>query len=335
MSGIGAWGWRTRRWTTSGAASLSMLDTPILFLSGKGGVGKTTTAAAHALGAAEAGRRVLLVSTDPAHSLGDAFGQPLGETPTAVAPGLDALEIDPDAECARYIERVKANVRATVRSTMIEEAERQIDLAGRAPGAFEAALFDRIVAILLDEARPGEAGGYEQVVFDTAPTGHTVRLLSLPELMGAWVDGLLRQRSEHNRERAQWLGGGEVPDDPLYDLLSERRRRMAAVRDWLLDPERTGFVFVLTPEQLPIEETRRAVAELDEHGLRVGGIVVNRVLPEEADGAFLAQRRAAEAEHLQRIEALFGDRPRRFIPLQPTDIGSREALRALARHLAG
>ncbi|MFP4129740.1 MAG: ArsA family ATPase [Halorhodospira sp.] len=312
-----------------------MLEAPIVFLSGKGGVGKTTVAAAHALAAAEAGRRVLLVSTDPAHNLGDAFGRPLSGEPTRVAAGLDAVEIDPDAECARYIERVKGNVRATVRSSLLEEAERQIDMAGRAPGAYEAALFDRMVAILLDDARPGEAGGYEQVVLDTAPTGHTIRLLTLPELMGAWVDGLLRQRNAHNRERSQWLGDGEAPEDPLYKLLSERRRRIASVRDLLLDPGTTAFAFVLTPEHLPIEETRRAVAELDEHGLRVGAVVVNKVLPEAADGAFMAKRRAAEAQHLAAIERHFADRARYYVPLGAADVQGLEELRAIGRRLQG
>jgi len=310
-----------------------VISEPILFFSGKGGVGKTTTAAAHALVAADSGQRVLLVSTDPAHNLGDAFGRPLGGEPTRVAGNLDAIEIDPDAECARYIEQVKQNIRATVRSTMIEEAERQIDMAGRAPGAYEAALFDRMVGILLDEAHPGEAQGYDQVVFDTAPTGHTIRLLTLPELMGAWVDGLLRRRTEHNRERSQWLGDGEVPEDPLYDLLSERRRRIAAVRDLMLDPAMTAFVFVLTPEHLPVEETRRALAELDSHRLRVGALVINKVLPEEADGTFVARRREAEAEHLAAIEQHFADRRRYYVPLRAADVRDLDDLRAVAGHL--
>ncbi|MBK1734132.1 arsenic-transporting ATPase [Halorhodospira abdelmalekii] len=307
---------------------------PILFFSGKGGVGKTTLAAAYALGAAQAGRRVLLVSTDPAHNLGDVFAHSLGATPQTVRPGLDAVEIDPDAECARYIGRVKENIRACVRSSLIGEAERHIDMAARAPGAYEAALFDRIVAIVLDEARPGQPGGYDQVIFDTAPTGHTVRLLSLPELMGAWVDGLLRYRSAHNRERSQWLGGGEVPEDPLYDLLSERRWRIAQMRDALLDGRRCAFVLVLTAEHLPIQETARALPDLEAYGLTVWGLAVNKLLPAEAaESAFLAQRCAAEARHLATIDRLFADRTRLRVPLLGSDVDSLAGLEAIAATL--
>ncbi|BAU56939.1 arsenical pump-driving ATPase [Halorhodospira halochloris] len=318
------------------------LNTPLLFFSGKGGVGKTTLAAAHALARANLGKRVLLISTDPAHNLGDTFDRELDGTARAVAPGVDALEIDPDAECRSYIARVKENIRATVRSSLLAEAERHIDLAAGSPGAYEAALFDRMVAIILDEAQLGEERGYDQVVFDTAPTGHTIRLLNLPELMGAWIDGLLRQRHEHNRERSQWLGENEPPQDPLYELLHERRRRIAVVRDMLLDHEQSSFVFVLTPEHLPVRETQRAVAELAEHRLPVSALAINKVLPGVAKGAakepvgqpgpddFLGQRRAAQGRHLETIERLFADLPRSFIELQSTDVHSLEALRRVA-----
>lgn len=302
---------------------------PLVFFSGKGGVGKTTLASAFALSTADAGQRTLLVSTDPAHNLGDAFrGQLNGHRPTALTPELDALEIDPEEETRRYIEQVKANIRGNVRSTLIDEAERHIEMAGRSPGAYEAAVFDRMVSIILDESQ-----GYDRVVFDTAPTGHTLRLLTLPELMGAWVDALLHKRREHQHNRSLWMGEPEVPDDPIHDLLHERRRRIAAVRDRLLDPAHTAFLFVLIPESLPIAETQRAVSELREHGLRVDGLIVNQVLPEETGSAFLQRRRERQESYLERIDALFPDLPRTRVPLQAEDVLDREALRALAVHL--
>lgn len=313
-----------------------MTSTPIVFFSGKGGVGKTTLAAAHSLAQADKGKRVLLVSTDPAHNLGDTFGCTLSGEPRTVATDLDAVEVDPNVECQRYIARVKENIRATVRSTLIEEAERHIDMAAQSPGAYEAALFDRMVAIILDEAAFGEEGGYDQVVFDTAPTGHTIRLLNLPELMGAWVDGLLRHRHAHNRERSQWLGSNEAPEDPLYELLHARRRRIATMRDQLLDPQRSSFVFVLTPEHLPIQETRRAVSELAEHGLQVSALAINKLLPQEAgESAFLAQRRASQEQHLASIERHLAALPRSYISLQGEDIQSLQALRQIAAQWRG
>lgn len=307
----------------------SLSDCPLVFLSGKGGVGKTTMASAFALKCADAGERTLLVSTDPAHNLGDAFGQDLsGGHAVHLTDRLDAIEIDPDAETDRYIRQVKANIRGSVRSTLIEEAERQIDMAARAPGAYEAAVFDRMVAILLDESEP-----YDRIVFDTAPTGHTLRLLTLPELMGAWVDGLLRKRQEHNRNRSQWMGEDEVPDDPIHDLLHDRRHRIGRVREQLLDRNRTAFVFVLIPEALPIAETERAVTELREHHLRVDGLIVNQVLPEDPASEFLTRRGERQKGYLEQIDAKFADLPRTRVPLQADDVVHLAALRNIGQWL--
>ncbi len=161
----------------------------LLFVGGKGGVGKTTTAAALALHGAESGRRVLLVSTDPAHSLGDLFGRRIGNRKRELVSGLLGLELDPEAEVDRYLEEVGGTMRAFVRPALYPEIERQIALARHSPGATEAALMDRM-ARLMGEA----ASDFDQVIFDTAPTGHTLRLLALPEIMAAWMDGLLRSR---------------------------------------------------------------------------------------------------------------------------------------------
>ena len=197
----------------------------VVFFAGKGGVGKTTSAAAFALARSEMGAKVLLVSTDPAHNLGDVFGVPIGDEITSVSGNLSALEIDQEIETRRYLDQVKANLRKAVQTTMLDEVYRQIDLVANAPGTSEAAIFDRMVSILLDEA-----DRFDVVVFDTAPTGHTIRLLSLPDMMGVWIKGLLQRRQQRNKDYSQLLGDGEPIEDPMFDVLSRRRERAATSR---------------------------------------------------------------------------------------------------------
>jgi hypothetical protein len=166
-----------------------LLDRRVLFFGGKGGVGKTTCAAAMALAASRAGRRVLLVSTDPAHSTSDVLERAIGPLPVELQPGLWGLEIDAATESARYVAEVKDRVRTLFGHSILDEAFKQIDLAASMPGAEEVALFDRMGELVLgDDAR------FDLIVFDTAPTGHTLRLVRMPELMEAWVRALTRSR---------------------------------------------------------------------------------------------------------------------------------------------
>jgi arsenite/tail-anchored protein-transporting ATPase len=322
-------------------------DRRFLFVGGKGGVGKTTVASALALRMAEAGERVLLVSTDPAHSLGDLFDARLGDREREVAPGLLAMEIDPEEEVDRYLERVKANMRAFVRPAMYSEIERQMELARHSPGTEEAALLDRI-AELMGEGAPE----VDRILFDTAPTGHTLRLLALPEIMTAWTEGLLKSRDRSDsfgraldrlgagaggeREEDEDAGGGAGRDERgarIRELLMERRRRFARARRLLLDPASTAFVLVMIPEKLPILESRRALEALRSHRVPVAGVVVNRVLPREPLGEFLESRRGQEGDYLERIDREFRDLPRVRIPLLPRDVEGLEGLREVGPHL--
>lgn len=305
-----------------------LLSRSILFFGGKGGVGKTTLAAAYAILSAERGARTLLVSTDPAHSTGDVLERPLGAEPREVLPRLWAMEIDPEAETERYIADVKARVREVSAPRLLAEVEREIDVARVSPGAEEAALFDRFSELM---QRAGTE--YDRVVFDTAPTGHTLRLLSLPELMAAWIEGLLSRRRKLNALGRMWrnvagaAAGGQRADDPVLEILERRRERFRRARALVRDRSRTAFAFVLTPERLPILETRKAVAALDKYGIPVGAVFINRVLPEHAAGEFLARRRERERAYLAEIEHVFAGHPLIRLPLFETDVQGIDALR--------
>jgi arsenite-transporting ATPase len=312
-----------------------LLGRQILFFGGKGGVGKTTLAAAHALLCAERGFRTLLVSTDPAHSTGDILEVDLGPEPREVLANLWAMEIDPAREADLYIEDVKARIAETTPPRLVSEVERQIDIARVTPGAEEAALFERFTRLM------EEAGGrFDRILFDTAPLGHTLRLLSLPEQMTSWMSGLIGRRRKVNALGRMWrrvagaaAGDANAGNDPVLAALEDRRARFERARETVSDPERVAFVFVTIPERLPILETQKAVEALGRHGIPIGPVYVNRVLPESGGGGFLERRRERESEYLDWIDDAFGSHTVHRIPLFETDVYGLDALRRVVAAL--
>ncbi|WP_232366411.1 ArsA family ATPase [Aliidiomarina halalkaliphila] len=324
-------------------AQQQLFSRRLLLVGGKGGVGKTTIASALALQAAASGKRVLLISTDPAHNLGDAFDQSIGGRVTSITSHLSALEIDPDAEAKAHVDRIVQQMKQFVHPDMYAEAERQLRLSANSPGAQEAALLERI-------CREIERGlnEYDLLIFDTAPTGHTLRLLTLPEAMAAWTQGML----QHDKKSSELSGvlahlspkrGKDIDhpmDEPeqlasagmsarsrgITETLLHRQRLFQRTRRILKNPEQTAMLYVLTPEKLPILETQRALKVLENEGLPLAGLFVNRVLPKSADGAFLATRRQQEAQRLHEISTLFDRYPLYQVPLQATDIQGIEQL---------
>ena len=328
-----------------------LLDRRILFVGGKGGVGKTTTASALALLAAEEHRQVLVVSTDPAHSLGDIFGVRIGNREVRLADGLWGLEIEPEAEARLHIRTVKASLKELVAPKMYGEVDRQLELARDAPGTVEAATLERMADLMADATRR-----FDLVVFDTAPTGHTLRLLSLPEVMAAWSDGLLRHRTR-SRRLGQLLaafgrrhsrdddfgrivgGGGEGEEDPrsarINEILLGRRRKFHRARDLLTDRSVTAFLLVTTPERLAILESEKALTVLARFGVPVAAMIVNRLLPDDPEGEFLRERRRREQEYRDEIDRRFAALPIVRVPLLSQDVHGTDALRRIGRFLAG
>ncbi|GAB3125268.1 hypothetical protein GCM10027160_47690 [Streptomyces calidiresistens] len=315
----------------------------VVFVGGKGGVGKTSVAAALALGRARAGARVLLVSTDPAHNLGHLWDRPVGDRPVRLTgPGdtvagvgtagrLDGLEIDPERTVEQHLSAVAATMRRLLPERMHAPAARHLELARQAPGTHESAVLERIAeAVELGERC------YDLVVFDTAPSGHTLRLLALPEQLTSWTEALLvnRDRSERFADAVRGPGGGRESDRDaeLRRVLLRRRDRFARLRAVVTDPARTGFVIVLTAEPLPIAETVEVHGKLTDLGVGVTALVANRRSPADA-GDLLARRREREDEHLLRLRRRIPDPPLFDVPLLPGDLVGAEALAALADRL--
>lgn len=301
----------------------------LVFFGGKGGVGKTTLAAAFATLLAGRREKTLLVSTDPAHSTSDVLGAKLSREPMQIEENLWGIEIDAAADAAAYIERVKEDARESVSPEILPAVRQHLELAKFSPGTEESALFDRFVDLIA--LSPGE---YDRIIFDTAPTGHTLRLLTLPALLTAWVEGMVRQREKvAGMERMlRNLAGAEGSDeDPTLKRLRERRDKFHHARHRLL--EDANFYLVLIPERLPIEETSRTLRTLTENRIKVGGLIVNRVLPDLAEGDFLRARLEQQSEYLSEITTRFQDQRVMQIEQDAHDITRREQLNGIAKQL--
>ena len=307
---------------------LDIFTKKIIFVGGKGGVGKSTSSAAIALESSIRGYKTLLISTDPAHNVGHIFDMKIGGKISVIETNLYALEIDPERETDLYIKTVKENIKGAVQPTMMEEVYRQLDTAKSSPGADEAALFDKLISIIIEESEH-----YDKLIFDTAPTGHTIRLLSLPELMGSWIEGLLSKRHRTNETYTRLLHDGERVEDPIFDVLLERKNRFNIARQIMLDKKQTGFIFVLNPEKLPIIETKNAVDILERYDLYVQTLIINRVLPDHEEGGFFQQRKEHQAPYLEEINSTFRGKELLVVPFFSHDIITRGHLEKFSSYI--
>lgn len=318
---------------------------PIIFVGGKGGVGKTTTAAALASRYAAQQKKTLIISTDPAHSLGDVLNMSLSNEKTAITPYLDALELNPDVIVDAHFKQVERTIKGYANPDMMPKIREHLRLSKSAPGAQEAAMLESMCQHLVAAAD----AGYEHIVFDTAPTGHTLRLLVLPEMMGAWTDGLLAQQRRQAKLRsvASSLDTEKLDTEKKVDVsnpftkhkpdrweqavsvLEKRKQLFRQAGALLHDREKTAIVLVMTADVLPLAETKRAIQQLEETTLTPAAIVVNQLITPMQTDEFWRKRADRQQQLMNEIESSFADYPVYPIYLQQTDVRGTEALSTL------
>lgn len=316
----------------------------LLLFGGKGGVGKTTTSASTAVWLADSGLKVLLVSSDPAHSTSDSLGVELSSEPTPVegVPGLFGLELNPEAKLSTFMPKLGESLSGMSTSPfaalgglggMFDQSAKdemasikeEVDSSELVlPGLDEAIAFDELLKHV-------ENPSWDVIVFDTAPTGHTLRFLSLPELIEAWSGRLLRMMRVSGGIRSMLFGRKQ--SEAMKEELERFRRRVLHVRRVLSDSSTTSFTLVTIPERMGVNETLRANASLQEYGLPVTGCLVNRVTP-ELDHPFLQRRRGEEMGHINELDSTL-EMPVTTMELFDTEVQGLERLRTYGNLLYG
>jgi arsenite-transporting ATPase len=304
-----------------------------VFFGGKGGVGKTVMAGATALWAAESGRRTLLASTNPVHSLSglldqDVFGR---HTPVRGVPNLFAYEID----TKETIERSKREIREKIQwflkfAEISTKADEFVESATMNPAFEESAMFENMIDLMFQDE-------YDVYVFDTAPTANARRLLGMSKVYSLWVNKMVRSREEAQSLRQMLSFTKKKEPDPLMDYLLSFRERMSHARELLTDAARTAFFFVTLPEALPIAVITRFINWFHDFGIPVGGVIVNMridaalVGPDSAE--FVRNRLSMQDEHMRTIWEKFNGQVRAIVPLFETEVRGVEMLRRTAQAL--
>jgi arsenite-transporting ATPase len=305
-----------------------------VFFGGKGGVGKTVMAGAAALWAAKQGKKTLLASTNPVHSLSnllekDVFGK------AAVVCDEEkcyAFEIDTRDTIERSKQEIREKINWFLRfADITTKAEDFIESATMNPAFEESAMFENMMDIMFKDE-------YEFYVFDTAPTANARRLLGMSKVYSLWVEKMLKSREEAKslRELLSFSKKGEK-EDPLMNYLLSFKDRMSHAKELLTDDNLTAFFFVTLPESLPIAVITRFINWFHEFGIPVGGVIVNGLIQKDQVGKdtvnFVLNRIQMQDEHMEEIWKIFGDRVRSIVPLFETEVKGAKMLNRTVEHL--
>jgi len=308
----------------------------VVLFTGKGGVGKTSIAAATAVEAASDGARVLVTSTDPAHSLADAFATPLADRPTPIEVGsirLHAQQLDAQQRLERHWGRIRDYLTTLLHWGGVGDvaAEELVLLPG----------LDELFA-LIDLRAQVATGAYDLVVVDCAPTAETLKLLTLPDALRFYADrvvgpgrALVRAVAPLARPRGANGAGLPLPDDGVVDAVTEVHGELAGVHALLTDTDRSSVRLVVNPERIVLAEAERTATSLSLFGYGIDAVIVNRVLPEHVDHPYLARWRQRHAEHLAAARAAFAPTPVLEVPLLEDEVVGGGSLGRLGRLVYG
>ena len=304
-----------------------------IFFGGKGGVGKTVMAGAAALWAARQGRKTLLASTNPVHSLSNLLGQDVfGKTAMVCEQeNCYAFEIDTKDTIERSKQEIREKINWFLRfADLSTKADDFIESATMNPAFEESAMFENMTDIMFKDE-------YDFYVFDTAPTANARRLLGMSKVYSLWVDKMLKSREEAKSLKELLSFSKKKQEDPLLDYLLAFKERMAKAQVLLTDENLTAFFFATLPESLPIAVITRFINWFHDFGIPVGGVVVNGVIQKgqvaENAAEFVLNRVRMQEEHMETIRKIFGDRVRAVIPLFETEVKGTNMLSRLAGEL--
>ena len=301
----------------------------VILITGKGGVGKTTVSAATAIRSAELGYRTLVMSTDPAHSLGDAFEESLGDAPTRVIDNLDAQQIDSQTRLEESWGPVRDYLTKVFDWSGLEgvEAEELTVFPG----------MDELFSLATVREHVS-SGNYDVVIVDCAPTAETLRLLSLPEVMAWYMDKLFpvsKQVARVVRPVLSKMSSLPVADEQVFDTIATFYDRLDGVREILGDPEVTSARLVMNPEKMVIAEAKRTYTYLGLFGYAVDSAIVNRMLPETVTDPYFDEWRQIQKGHMEDVAEGFADVDIRTLRLFDKEMVGVDRLRIVGDELFG
>ncbi len=307
--------------------------TSFYFFGGKGGVGKTSMAASTALWFSRKGRKTLIISTDPAHSLADSFETPIGGEVTKIGKNLYGLEIDPKAALQEYKEKLAPQIEKIdmLKGLGLEDT---FDITSMTPGIDEMASFDKFLNFMNSEE-------YDVIVFDTAPTGHTLRFLSLPDVLDSWVGKLINIRMKFSGlistfKKIVPFGEGKCDEDGVgTEQLEQIKEKISAAKKVLADKNRTRYNLVVLPDEMSIFESERNIKVLGEYGIPVHSVIVNQLIPENPGCDFCTEKRKLQQQRLDTIKQKFGSFQIMENPMFNREVKGMEMLEKVGKRLYG